>query len=100
MLVLDLMTSHAGSKFREDVSHRLGKQRHGLFSMWADKAAFGVTLAGLSDRNYASPAKKYTPAMKAALPRELHGLLEWELPEETEDGLAGLLDPSTTGAKM
>jgi hypothetical protein len=42
--------------------------------MWADRAAFGVTLAGLDDRNYASPAGKYTPAMKEALPAELRGL--------------------------
>lgn len=35
----------------------------------------------------ASPAGKYTPTMKAALPEELRGLLEWEMPEETADGL-------------
>lgn len=99
MLVLDLMTSHSGSKFREHVSHRLGNQRHGLFSMWADSAAFGVTLAGLSDRNYASPAEKYTPEMRAALPPELRGLLDWQMPPETDDGLIGLV-PSGAAAKM
>ena len=98
MLVLDLMTTHAGSKFREDVVHRLGNQRHGLFSMWADSAAFSVTLAGLSDRNYASPAEKYTPEMKAALPAELRGLLEWTMPEETSDGLEAFAPVSA--AKM
>ena len=102
MLVLDLMLSHSGSKFREGVAHRLGSQRYGLFSMWADRCAFGTTLAALPDRNYASPAAKYTKEMKAALPEPMRKMLEWEMPAETADGLLSFenQEASSTGAKL
>ena len=54
----------------------MGTRRRGLLSMWADRVACGATLAGLDDRNYASPAGESTPAMKKALPAELRGLLD------------------------
>ena len=44
--------------FREGVSHALGSARYVLFSMWADRAAIGTTLAGLPQRSYVAPASK------------------------------------------
>ena len=57
-----------------------------LFSMWADSAAFNTTLVGMSNRNYTSPASKWTDALREALPPELRPVLEWELPlKDTEE---------------
>ena len=49
-----------------------------------------MTLTGLRERNYTAPAAKFTEEMRGALPADLRGLLEWELPDDTDGpGLRG-----------
>ena len=55
-----------------------------LFSLVATRDSIGSTLAGQVNRNYVSPASKYTNELREALPERLRGLLEWELPLEGE----------------
>ena len=97
-LVLDLMLSHSGSPFREGVSHALGSARWVLFSVWADAAAIGTTLAGLPQRSYSAPASKYTDALREALPPDLVGLLDWQLPLESELAEGGSGSGSSSSA--
>ena len=52
------MLSHSGSPFREGVRHALGSARYVLFSMWADRAAVGTSLAGVPQRSYSAQASK------------------------------------------
>ena len=63
--------------------------RHVLFqTMFAD-AAIGTTLAALDSRMAVAPPTKFAPELKAGLPEELHGLLDWELPMAKEAGTGG-----------
>ena len=57
-LTRPFLRTDAASPFREGVSHALGSARYVLFSMWADRAAIGTTLAGLPQRSYVAPASK------------------------------------------
>eukprot|EP01051_Picozoa_sp_SAG22_P007789 SAG22_NODE_561_length_9080_cov_2.242623_2_plen_348_part_00 len=80
LLIFDPMLSHAGSPFRAGVRHATGVSRHALFSVFAPRAAFGTSLAGIPARAYSAPASKYPEVFCKSVPLELRGMLDWQLP--------------------
>ena len=64
--------------------------RYALFTSFFHEAAIGTTLSALKARVAVGPASKFPPDLRSALPSELRGLLEWELPEAVEDDVGGI----------
>ena len=50
-----------------------------------DAASPSGTLAGLPNRTAVSPAYKFPPSMREALPEHLRPMLDWELPTALEE---------------
>jgi len=68
--------------------------RYALFTSFFHEAAIGTTLSALKARVAVGPASKFPPDLRSALPSELLGLLEWELPEAVEDDVGGIARPA------
>ena len=81
LLVLDPMCTHSGSSFGGGGEH---DARYVLFSSLFHVSAIGSTLSGLYNRTAVSPAWKFPSDLHDHLPREMRGLLEWELPDELD----------------
>eukprot|EP01043_Picozoa_sp_COSAG02_P012648 COSAG02_NODE_491_length_21224_cov_5.973680_18_plen_116_part_00 len=76
------------------------RTRYALFTSFFHETAIGTTLSALRARVAVGPASKFPQDLRDSLPTELHGLLEWQLPDAVEEDVAGIVRDAPAGPRL